>query len=141
MNKVLLSFMLFFLSTFLMVHAAETAKISVDNAARIMQSDPENVVIVDVRTPLEYKEDHLQNALNINLYNPDFDEQIRKLPIDKPVLVYCRTGMRSARAAEKLRAAGFAKVLDMDGGILQWQRNGLPTVNDSRESAATGTDE
>ncbi len=46
----------------------------------------------------------------------------------KPVVVYCRSGKRSAKATELLQSAGFTKVHDMDGGITAWQKAGKPVV-------------
>jgi rhodanese-related sulfurtransferase len=46
----------------------------------------------------------------------------------KPVLVYCRSGGRSAKAAQELRAAGFSQVLELEGGVIAWQKSGKPLV-------------
>lgn len=68
--------------------------------------------ILDVRTPEEYGEGHLQGAVNIGLASGSFDQQIAALPKDAGYLVYCRTGVRSAEATARMLAAGFTDVLD-----------------------------
>lgn len=77
--------------------------------------------LVDVRTPQEYKAGHLKNAKNINLYSPDFLEQIRKLDAHRPVFLYCRSGRRSQMAARRMKKVGFAELYDLGGGYLAWQ--------------------
>jgi len=82
--------------------------------------------LVDVRTPGEYAEGHLAGALLIDWKADDFltkaEALLRK---DRPVLVYCRSGRRSAEAAEKLAKAGFP-VRNLLGGYLAWTEAGMP---------------
>jgi len=82
--------------------------------------------IIDVRTPEEFKSGHLHGALNINFYDEDFSEQLQKLDKDKPVLVYCRSGKRSGKAAEQLQKLGFKTIFDLKGGITAWKEAELP---------------
>lgn len=84
--------------------------------------------VLDVRTPEEYSGGHLQNALNIDWNGNSFDQQISSLDKSKPVLVYCRSGSRSAAAASKMRAAGFKEVYELQGGIMKWNAAGLPVT-------------
>ena len=77
-----------------------------------------NVVLLDVRTEKEFNEGHIQNALNIDIKQDDFVEKAKAtLPTEKTVAVYCRSGVRSALAANKLSAEGY-KVVNLEGGIL-----------------------
>ena len=79
------------------------------------------VQLVDVRTPEEYAEQHINGAINIDVYEDSFIEQCKaRLDKDRPVAVYCRSGKRSANAAGQLRKAGFKCVLNLDGGITAW---------------------
>lgn len=64
-------------------------------------------VIIDVRTAEEFGQGHLVGARNIDFQSADFDEQIAALPDDVDYIVYCRTGNRSAQAAERMRARGL----------------------------------
>ena len=97
-----------------------------------LMNDP-NVVVLDVRTADEFKEGHLEGALNINQAQSDFNEKAREvLTTDKTIAVYCRSGRRSANAAEKLAAEGY-KVVNLKGGILAWKGAGMPVTTDTYE--------
>jgi rhodanese-related sulfurtransferase len=86
------------------------------------------VQLLDVRTPKEWNEGHLQGAKLVTLAKEGFVEKVKAaLDPKKPVLVYCRSGRRSAMAAKQLREAGFT-VHDLDGGITAWQKAGKPVV-------------
>ena len=77
--------------------------------------------LVDVRTPAEYLDGHLDGAQNIDMQADDFIDVARaRLDRRKPVAVYCRSGKRSARAAQMLADAGF-KVTNLAGGINDWK--------------------
>lgn len=80
----------------------------------------EDVQLVDVRSAKEREDGFIKNSQNIDFYSPTFDEDILKLDKTKPVIIYCRSGRRSAECAEKLINAGFIKVYDLKGGITQW---------------------
>ena len=86
------------------------------------------VFLVDVRTPEEYAEGHLRGAANIDWNAPDFlDVFTSACPKETPVAVYCRTGRRSAEAAQKLAKAGYA-VTNLLGGIVAWEEAGKPVT-------------
>lgn len=87
-----------------------------------------NQNIVDVRTPEEYNEGHIEGAVNINLFDEDFLSKASKLDKNKPVYVYCKSGGRSARASKQLAENGFKNVYDLDGGILNWVKENNKTV-------------
>lgn len=92
--------------------------------ARDLEQAPEKFLVIDVRTPEEYKSGYLQGAKNIDFLVGDFERKINDLPRDRPIVLYCRSGGRSARAEKIMRKAGFANVADMRGGILEWERAG-----------------
>ena len=79
-----------------------------------------HAVLVDVRTPAEYAMDHLDGAVNVPL--GELEARLADFPArkDQDVIVYCRSGHRSARAAAVLRDAGFTEVHDL-GTILNWK--------------------
>jgi phage shock protein E len=83
---------------------------------------PENVQLIDVRTPGEYQRAHLKNAININMYGQDFLTEINKLDKNREVYLYCQVGSRSRNAAKIFQKQGFTKVYDMDGGISYWRK-------------------
>ncbi|ACD65796.1 Rhodanese domain protein [Sulfurihydrogenibium sp. YO3AOP1] len=87
-----------------------------------------DVIILDVRTPQEYQEGHISNAINIPVQI--LGQQLDKLKNfkDKKILVYCRSGHRSAIASQILDRAGFKNVYNLKGGLLEWKASGLPLV-------------
>lgn len=84
--------------------------------------------LVDVRTPEEYNEAHIENAINANYYSDTFKDDIGKLDKDKPVFVYCRSGKRSSNSVADFKALGFKTIYDLEGGILNWQKQNFNTV-------------
>ncbi|MCX7729361.1 MAG: rhodanese-like domain-containing protein [Bacteroidia bacterium] len=84
-----------------------------------------NTIVLDVRTPEEVSEGKISNAVNIDFYSNTFEQEVSKLDKTKTILVYCRSGKRSASAAEVLTKKGF-KVINLQGGISNWQAQGLP---------------
>ena len=83
-----------------------------------------NTQLVDVRTAREYKSGRIANAINIDLFRPGyFRLEFHKLDKQKPVYIYCRSGQRSRKAAQKLLNWGFKEIYDLEGGILEWEKN------------------
>ncbi|HSM01023.1 MAG TPA: rhodanese-like domain-containing protein [Acidimicrobiia bacterium] len=87
-----------------------------------------DVVVLDIRTPEEYAEGHIQGSLNIDFYGADFPDRIGALDADHAYLVYCRSGSRSAQAMSVFEDLGFSEVFELEGGILTWVGEGLPLV-------------
>ena len=83
--------------------------------------------LVDVRTPSEYADGHISGAVNMDIYENDFSQKIKELSKDKPVLVYCRSGSRSMKAAEMLEDEGFELIYNLEGGINSWNSAGFET--------------
>ncbi|MDD4700706.1 MAG: rhodanese-like domain-containing protein [Desulfovibrio sp.] len=100
--------------------------ISVQDAAALLENPPQGLIILDVRTPAEFSAGHLPGAVNMDYLGGSFEKQIESLPKDAPVLLYCRTGNRSARADEAMTKAGIGNILHMHEGIIAWQRLDLP---------------
>ena len=76
--------------------------------------------ILDVRTPEEFAEGHINNAQNINWLGDQFIQDAEKQDKNKAVYVYCKSGKRSLKASEKLEELGFKKIYNLDGGYLKW---------------------
>mgnify|MGYP000483276799 CR=1 FL=1 len=89
----------------------------------------EGVQLVDVRTPDEYQQGHVQAAENIDFLDADFEQKIQHLDPTKPIIIYCQRGSRSAKCASKLIAKGFVKVYDLKGGFVQWKNSGMKVEN------------
>jgi rhodanese-related sulfurtransferase len=82
--------------------------------------------VIDVRTPAEYAAGHVAGAQNIDVEAADFGTRIAALDKNAPYLVYCRSGRRSAIAADQMRQAGFTDVVDA-GGLSDLVAAGAPT--------------
>ena len=98
--------------------------ISVDEAARLRDADAQ---IVDVRETVEWRRGHIPGVLHIPVHaigrrGPD------ELDAERPVVLMCASGHRSTLAARTLTKQGFTKVYDVHGGMIAWQRKGLPVV-------------
>jgi thioredoxin len=100
--------------------------------------ETENPTILDVRTPGEFSEGHIQNALNIDWNGSSFDAQVSKLDKNSTVFVYCLSGGRSGSAASQLRSNGFKHVLELDGGMMAWRSAGLPETTDTKVVKSKG---
>ncbi|GAA1948582.1 rhodanese-like domain-containing protein [Microbacterium aquimaris] len=87
----------------------------------------DETVVVDVRTPAEYAEGHLEGAVNIDLQDAGFEEAITALDDDGEYVVYCRSGNRSAQAASLMEAEGL-DVIDAGGVDEAADATGLPIV-------------
>jgi rhodanese-related sulfurtransferase len=97
-----------------------------DPAGAVLKINHEDALVVDVREDNEYKEGHILAARHIPLGS--LDKRLTELDAykEKPVIVYCRSGQRSARACGILRRAGFQNVTNLKGGIMAWQSSKLP---------------
>lgn len=100
--------------------------ISTQRLAELSQSH--SVDLIDVRTPVEFREVHAAPARNVplDLLNPDDVMTSRNGEQDQPLYVICRSGNRSKQAVEKFLHAGFENVVNVDGGTLAWEEAGLP---------------
>lgn len=91
-------------------------------------SDTSKIQLVDVRTPEEYAEGHLERAVNIDVNDSTFlQHATASLEKGKTVTVYCRSGKRSAFAASLLAKQGY-NVINLLGGILAWKEDRKPIV-------------
>lgn len=102
--------------------------ISVRDAAALLRNAPAGLIILDVRTPQEFREGHLAGARNVDFFGGRFEMETADLPRDATLLIYCRSGKRSAAAAETLGEAGMDRILHMYQGIEGWKDAGLPLV-------------
>jgi rhodanese-related sulfurtransferase len=109
------------------IQAQPNAILSVTDFEKEVTSKTEKIIL-DVRTPSEYKSGHLAEAKLMNVNDENFKQQISVLQKDKPVYVYCAAGVRSNKAAKILRQEGFTNVFELSGGIQAWQAAGKPVV-------------
>lgn len=104
------------------------ATITSGAAASVLTDAPDDLVILDVRTPEEFAEGHLDGAVLVDFYDADFADQLAELDPDVPYLVYCRSGNRSGQTLPLMEQLGFGSAVDIGGGILAWVDAGLPVV-------------
>lgn len=83
-----------------------------------------DVQLIDVRTAAEYAAGHIAKSHNVDIGSEYWNSEMAKFDKSKPVLVYCKSGGRSADAVEKLVIAGFKTVYNLQGGIMKWQAEG-----------------
>jgi rhodanese-related sulfurtransferase len=88
----------------------------------------QDFVIIDVRTPEEYADGHIEEAINLNYYSETFKSELDELDKDKTYLIYCRTGRRSRVALNIMEDLDFSEVYHIEDGIVEWEKLGFPTV-------------
>jgi len=102
----------------------ETARLATPQEAQ-QQMQTDSAFLLDVRGFDEFAAGHAVGASCIPL--PDLERRVGEIPTHRPVLVMCRSGGRSALAAERLRALGMDNVTDVQGGFSAWRQAGLPS--------------
>jgi rhodanese-related sulfurtransferase len=85
-------------------------------------------VILDIRTPGEFKSGHLAESVLIDFYSQTFAENLSRLDKEKTYLIYCRSGNRSSKSLEIFKKLKFQKVYHMESGIRAWQSEGFSVV-------------
>lgn len=89
----------------------------------------EGVQLIDLRTPKEFQSGFIENAQNIDFLSPTFEQELLKLDKNKPLILYCRSGRRSAKSYKKWFQAGFTEIYDLEGGIVKWRNGGFLIKN------------
>jgi len=99
--------------------------ISVEEVYEIIDND-EDYMILDVRTQEEFNEGYIEGAVLIPV--SELEDRLNELPQDKPIIVYCKSGVRSSTAANLLVENGFIEIYNMTGGITDWINEGYPVI-------------
>lgn len=86
------------------------------------------VELIDVRTPVEYREIHVSFARNVPLDQLDVAKLTANRDASQPLYVICRSGSRGKQACDKFQSAGIANVVNVEGGTMAWEQAGLPVV-------------
>lgn len=117
---------IYFLVLFLFAVTACTEKESSDLSSLSTEAfekginQPSEKIILDVRTPEEFSEGHIRNALLINFRDENFKKKVNELDKQLPVYIYCASGVRSDKAATVLKAEGFKEVYVLEKGLSDW---------------------
>lgn len=127
MTKVLA--LLAVLASLLVGCSSDPTAVSTVDAQEFLQvaAEPE-VTVIDVRTPEEYASGHLAGAVNVDVEDPGFAAAIETLDPEQAYAVYCRSGRRSAVAADTMAGAGFTQVTNLSGGLVDLQAAGGQVV-------------
>ncbi len=111
-------------------------------AALVAETDEaKKITVLDIRTPAEYEEAHVEGATNIDFIAPSFEAEITKLDRDKPYLVHCQSGGRSGRSLAVFKKLGFKNIYHLDGGLTGWRTAGNAVVEaEKKEEPAKEAD-
>lgn len=85
----------------------------------------DDLVIIDVSTPQEYKDLHLDGAINVNLFSRFFKTRLGVMDKSRTYVIYCKMGGRSKIAKKLMQRLGFRKVYNIVGGTLLWKEEGF----------------
>jgi phage shock protein E len=109
------------------VSAANVIDVSAAEADEMLAKDG-SLVVLDVRTPAEFAEGHIDSAINIDFTADDFAEKLARLDKSERYVLHCKSGRRSAGALEVLRKQGFESVVHMIDGFDAWKAAGNPVA-------------
>lgn len=109
---------------------AQDMKISHVNATQASQlmTERPKLVVLDVRTPGEFAQGHIDGAINIDFKDADFATNLARLDGGQDYLIHCRSGGRSTKSLAVFKRVGFSHIIHMDGGMIGWNKAKLPTV-------------
>ena len=104
-------------------------RVQMDEWVQLMEGQ-EEYVILDVRTPAEFKRGHMAGAVNMDFQNEGFAVSLDGLDKDMLYLMHCAAGGRSASTLDMMREKGFTRVYELGGGMNEWEASGKPVVKD-----------
>ena len=119
-------FTLLFLLSFTVLAQAQKVIQVTSNEVSTMLAKDKKWVVLDVRTPDEFKEGHIKNAINIDINSDDAFQKIDKLNKNNKYIVHCRTHHRSDKAVEYMNKHGFKTIYQMMDGYSGWSSNNKP---------------
>jgi len=105
------------------INAQQSDKIEILDAINFKEAIIEkDVQLIDVRTVREFNSGHIEGAINVDFFlRNNFLKYFKTLDKDKPIYLYCRSGVRSQNSAKVLVQLGFNEIYDLKGGILAWK--------------------
>ncbi|HQV37919.1 MAG: rhodanese-like domain-containing protein [Flavobacteriales bacterium] len=90
--------------------------------------DKDDALLLDVRTPKEFAQGHIEAAANADWLGGELLNDVSGIDKTKPVLLYCAVGGRSGKAMAAMIKAGFTDVHDLKGGFNAWEADKLPVI-------------
>lgn len=123
--KIIVPVLILLFSSLAALQAQKKMEVNSKEVSTLLQKD-KKLVVLDVRTPEEFKEGHIKGALNIDIRQSDAFSKLDKLKPNASYIVYCRTNHRSGMAVEHMRQNGFKTVYQMMDGFPGWAANKLP---------------
>lgn len=114
-------------NTGLAVSVTSIVDVSAADADEVIASDA-SILVLDVRTPAEFGQGHIEGAINIDFRADDFAENLAKLDRSQLYLLHCKSGARSSGALEAMQDQGFESVVHMNDGFDAWKAAGNPVA-------------
>jgi rhodanese-related sulfurtransferase len=122
--RLLISVLLVSMSVMFAADSPATKNVDVEQFDKLRQNKAN--VILDVRTEREFNAGHIPGATLVDVNSPNFNDKTAKLDKSKTYLVHCASGVRSAKACQKLEAAGFTNIVHLPAGFQGWKKAGKP---------------
>lgn len=91
-----------------------------NDAKALIQAD-RKALVLDVRTAMEYRTEHLTPSINVDVRDKKFSNYLKNYEKDKHYIIYCRSGSRSVKAYRKMKGMGFENIYVLKGGINDWE--------------------
>lgn len=123
--KTLLPVLVLLFSSFIALNAQNKTEVDSKGVSVLLQKD-KTLKVIDVRTPEEFQNGHIKDAINLNIRDSIAFSKIDKLDRDQKYIVHCRTNHRSGKAVEYMIQHGFKNIYQMMDGFTGWESNNLP---------------
>nr|MBS0036874.1 rhodanese-like domain-containing protein [Saprospiraceae bacterium] len=107
----------------------QTLELTIDEFKRDINT-LDDVVLIDVRTPVEWENGRIPGSVFMNIYRDDFQSKLNSIPRDKKLYFYCASGLRSDQAMEMAKEMGFPYSAHFKGGMNLWNKKEYETVTD-----------
>ncbi len=129
-TSLCLLLILFLVQTFSVAGEGILKTISPKEASDLIAKHKNNAdfIILDVRTPREFKSGHIERAILLDYYSKMYTEELKRLDKTKTYLIYCRSGNRSGKTLNLIKDLGFSRVYNMDKGIKGWRSKDFPVT-------------
>ncbi|HBO84993.1 MAG: hypothetical protein A2073_03480 [Deltaproteobacteria bacterium GWC2_42_11] len=130
-RKSIITVISLFVMLFLFSCVAEKGMVTAGELHAMIKDGEKDMLIIDVRTPAEFNKGYISGAINIPV---DKIAGMKDFPYKSKVVLYCTTGVRSFRAKKLLAKKGITDILDLEGGINAWVKNGGEVITPQKTS-------